>query len=151
MIPGGSDNVRRAVSRDGGWSFTFDSDNVLKDKDLEAKKKFVDPKAFLLPDGTWRLLNMRRGENGTSPQPGVVAVGEVVTFISRNGMDFFREPGVRLKPSDFTEFPVWSLNDPVMVRLPDGRYRIYVAALVDDTSPGAPSSTKWVIVSATSQ
>jgi hypothetical protein len=78
-------------------------------------------------------------------------VGEVVTFISRNGTNFFREPGVRLKSADVTEFPVWSLNDPVMVRLPDGRYRIYMAALVDDTGADGPRPTKWAIVSATSQ
>ena len=39
----------------------------------------------------------------------------------------------------FAPILVWPLNDPVMVRLADGRYRIDVAALVDDTSPGAPS------------
>lgn len=147
----GADNVRRASSSDGGWTFAFESDNVLGDRALDSTMKFVDPKILLLPDGSFRLITMRRGENGPAPRPGEKAVGEVVTFISRNGRDFAREPGVRLSWADFTEFVVWSLNDPVLVRLSDARYRIYVAALVDDTGPDAPTPWKWVNVSATSR
>jgi len=147
---GHADNVRLAYSIDGGLTFTQETDNLLGDRDLDATEKFVDPRTLLLPDGRRRLITMRRGRNGTVPVPGTRAVGELVTFISTDGKTYHREPGIRLSPGDFTEFAVWSLNDPTLVRLPDGRFRIYVAALVDDTSPDAPSASKWVIVSATS-
>ena len=148
---GGADNVRRAYSTDGGNTFYQETDDLLGDKELAHNMKYVDPKTVLLPDGRRRLITMRRGPNGSIPQPGVTAIGELHTFISTNGKDYYHEPGIRLKYSDFTEFEVWSLNDPVMIRLPDGRYRIYVAALITDDSPTATHDAKWVILSATSQ
>ncbi len=150
---GGNDNVRRARSTDGGQTFVFETDNLLGDRDLDKTMKYVDPKTLLLPDGRRRLITMRRGPNGVAPQPGTRAIGEIHTFISVNGSDYYHEPGIRIDHDDFTEFNVWSLNDPVMVRLPDGRYRIYVAALVDDdtaTEQDGKYPSKWVILSATS-
>ena len=149
-MAGEHSSIRRAYSTDLGDSFTFEEGDLTHDRDLAVNDKFVDPKVILLPDGRWRLITMRRGPNGPAPVPGQKAVGEIHTFISTNGKDFYHEPGIRIKTDDFAEFSVWSLNDPVMVRLPDGRYRIYVAALVDDDTPGADPPTKYVIVSATS-
>ncbi len=145
---GGDDNVRRAYSTDGGDSFTLETDDLLGDKDLDATMKYVDPKTLLLPDGRRRLITMKRGENGAAPIVGKVAIGELHTFISSDDKNYTHEPGIRLKPEDFTEFTVWSLNDPSLVRLKDGRYRIYVAAIVtDDKCPEG----RWAIISATSK
>ncbi|MFQ5343338.1 MAG: sialidase family protein, partial [Anaerolineae bacterium] len=143
---GGVNNVRRAYSPpgDNGWTFAFEDDNVLGDVDAGGGgNSYVDPKSILLPDGRRRLFTMRGGP--APPQPGVRAAGAIYSFISDDGKTYALEPGVRLTPDAFTEFDVWSLNDPVVVRLPDGRYRMYVAALVTD----GPGDNQWVIVSAT--
>jgi len=48
------------------------------------------------------------------------------------------DPVVSLTPEDFLPFGlyVWSLNDPWVVELPDGRYRMYVAAVLSDDAEG---------------
>ena len=57
-----------------------------------------------------------------------------------DGNNYTMESGTRLTTSAFTGMSLTSLNDPSLIRLPDGRYRIYVAAMMNGT---------WVIVSAT--
>jgi hypothetical protein len=144
---GGVNNVRRAYSPpgDNGWTFTFEDGNVMGDADAGGGgNSYVDPKSILLPDGRRRLFTMKQGP--LPPQPGKRAVGKIYSFISQDGKSYELEPGVRLQPDDFTELAVWSLNDPVVVRLPDRRYRMYVAALVSDAN-----GTRVSIVSATTQ
>ncbi len=51
---------------------------------------------------------------------------------SDDGYSFTRDPSTRLDRASFTETTLTSLNDPVVVRLPDGRYRMYVASLRAD-------------------
>lgn len=117
----GQNNLRRAVSTDNGWTFTFDRGDVLGDGALGGgPNSFVDPKLITLPDGRVRLLTMK--------------MGAVYSFIADDNLETFtQEPGVRLAPGDFTEFKVQALFDPVIVRLLDGRYRIYATAgLADD-------------------
>jgi hypothetical protein len=46
-------------------------------------------------------------------------------------------------PEQFKEFDVWSLNDPMAVRLKNGRFRIYVAALIDD--PNGLGTTNAIV------
>ena len=78
------------------------------------------------------------------------AVGEIYSFLSTdNGDTFALEQGVRLTTSDFASvgIEVWSLNDPWVVRLPDGRYRMYVAALITDAT--GLNGGKSAIISAT--
>ena len=60
-------------------------------------------------------------------------------------MTFKKEPYISLSPEDFTEFGVYSLNDPWVVLLPDGRYRMYVTGLVAD--PSSPGNYTGAIVS----
>ncbi len=142
----GVNNVRRAYSPPGnnGWTFTFEDDNVLGDATAGGGgHSYVDPKSILLPDGRRRLFTMSQGP--LPPQPGVHATGKIFSFISQDGKSYEMEPGIRLQAEDFTEFAVWSLNDPVVVQLPDGRYRMYVAALIT----AGTNEQEWVIVSAT--
>lgn len=118
----GANNLRRAVSTDNGQSFTFDQANVLGDAALGGGgNSYVDPKTIKLPDGRRRLFVMRKGE-------------EVDSFISTDGLSYTLEAGKRLALADFASISIRSLNDPVVVRLLDGRYRMYVAALVNSTN-----------------
>jgi len=127
----GLNNARRAVSRDNGLTFTFDRGNILGDDNAGGgANSYVDEKSIRLPDGRIRLFTMRQNT--------------IYSFLSSDdGYSFSQEPGVRLARSAFSGATLTSLNDPVAVRLADGRYRIYVAALRSDNV--------WVIVSATSK
>jgi hypothetical protein len=131
----GLNNVRRAYSPpgDNGWLFAFDRGDVLGDAGAGGgPNSFVDPKSIRLPDGRRRLFVMRQGQ--------------IYSFLSRDeGKSFSEEAGTRLQCSDFTEFIVYSLHDPMVIRLPDEQYRMYVAAKVSDGSGGY----KFVVVSAT--
>jgi hypothetical protein len=127
----GRNNVRRAVSHDGGLTFAFDHGNVLGDDNAGGgPNSFVDEKSLRLPDGRLRLFTMRKTV--------------IYSFISNDdGLTFAFEPGARLQFADYKEATLTSLNDPVVVHLPDGRYRMYVASLRSDNV--------WTIVSATTQ
>ena len=130
----GANNVRRAYSTDGGNTFTYTGGNVLGDADAGGGgRSYVDQHSIALPDGRRRLTCMK--------------ACDVFSFISEDdGRTFQIEPGVRLRRGDFTEFTARCLNDPVLVRLRDGRYRIYVATQI----AGAAGGERPVIVSATS-
>ncbi|HHN93128.1 MAG TPA: hypothetical protein ENK17_00005 [Anaerolineae bacterium] len=139
-------SVRRAYSPpgDNGWSFHFEGD-VLGRYGAGRGNNHVDPKSLPLPDGRRRLFTMYQGPQ--PPLPGVRAVGRIASFVTADGGRTFQlEDGWRLQPEDFPDLRVWSLNDPWVVRLPDGRYRMYVAALIT-AEDGTPEP---VILSATS-
>ncbi len=141
---GALNNVRRAVSTDGGWNFTFDGGNVCgDDEDGGLGFSHVDPRTIELPDGSRRLFTMKQGPE--PPHPGVRKVSEIYSFYSADGKNFTQEEGLRLIPEDFTEFDVWSLHDPWVVRLSDGRYRMYITAILT----GTDGITRDAIVSAT--
>jgi len=144
-MDGPTARVRRAYSApgDNGWSFAFDGD-VFGAYGAGHGHNHVDPKSLALPDGRRRLFAMYQGPQ--PPQPGVRAVGQISSFVTVDGgRSFDHEPGWRVQPADFPEHAVWSLNDPWVVLLPDGRYRMYVAALIGDTV----ETTRWAILSAT--
>lgn len=123
----GLNNVRRAVSRDGGNTFTFDRANVLGDAGLGGGgRSYVDQRSLKLPDGRRRLITMR--------------AFELFSFITSDGNNYTLESGTRLTTASFTGVSLQTLNDPSLIRLPDGRYRLYVAGNMNGT---------WVIVSAT--
>jgi hypothetical protein len=124
----GLNNVRRAYSRDNGLTFTFDRGNILGDDNAGGgANSFVDEKSIRLPDGRIRLFTMRQNT--------------IYSFVSNDdGYSFVRDPGTRLERANFKEATLTSLNDPVVVRLPDGRFRMYLASLRSDQV--------WVVVSA---
>lgn len=128
----GVNNIRRAYSTDNGWTFTFTNDNVLGDETAGGGgNSFVDEKTVTLSDGRILLVTMKSGK--------------VYTFISADdGVTFTQEAGVRLDSSDFTDLDLMGLNDPQIIALPDGRYRIYVTAYYEDKTQSP------VIISATS-
>lgn len=72
-----------------------------------------DMTGIRLPDGRRRLFE------GVS--------GAIYSFVSRDqSRTFHPERGRRLSAEDFAAPEVHALADPVPVRLPDGRYRLYV-------------------------
>ena len=133
----GKNRVRRAYSTDKGLTFHFDRDTVFGDAAAQTNQTFVDQKVYKLPAGTFRALVMKQGL--------------IYSFSSPDGDQFSLEEGVRLRPLDFTDLEIVSFHDPVMVRLPDGRYRIYVAARLGTGQPSPGSALKFVIVSATTE
>lgn len=141
-------NVRLAYSTDNGQSFQLEYDNPLGDAGTHDEGlNQRDPAANLLDDGRIRVFTMVQG--GTeAPLPGTRAVTSIFSFTSTdNGHSFEADSGVRLVPEDFTEFDVWSLNDPSVIQLPDGRYRMFIAGLISE-EPDA-SDAHWAILSAT--
>ncbi len=142
---GGVNNVRMALSTDNGLTFTFQNGDVLGDKDAGGGgNTYVDPRSLLLPDGRRRLFTMTQGPGDAKPP--INPAGIINSFISSDHRTYEIESGDRLKWSDFTEFSVLSLNDPVVIRLPEGGYRMYVAAMIE-----MPGGYKWAIVSASAQ
>ena len=132
----GLNNVRRAYSPpgDNGWTFSYERGNVLgDDRAGGGSRTFVDIKSVGLPDGRRRLFAMRGGT-------------QILSFISDvDSGTFSLEHGVRLSKEDFIKLGVISLHDPMVIRLPDDRYRMYLHLHVKDQESGE----KTVIVSAT--
>lgn len=133
----GKNNLRMARSTDNGLTFTYLKGNVLGDDDAGGGgNTFIDNKTLLLADGRRRMVTMR--------------ANEIHSFISSDGITYTREPGVRLKTADFASVGVtiFSLNDPVMVRTKEGKYRVYVAASTAASADEGPGNSNWAIVSA---
>lgn len=143
--------VKRAYSQPGdkGLNFTLTDDDVIgmtyKDGVIQS---FADPNAVVLPDGRVRLIVMQQDRDQALPPIG--RTGTIYSFISTDGREFAFEAKL-LAWNSFTEFEVRSLNDPKIVRFDDGRYRIYVAAMIpSEGGEEDQGQYKWVIVSATS-
>ena len=141
-------NVRLAYSDDNGQSFQHYDANPLGDAGTHDEGlNQRDPTAVVSDDGRIRIITMVQG-GPQAPHPGVRSVTSIHGFTRNdNGLTFTADPGRRLEPSDFTEFDVWSLNDPSIIQLPDGSHRMYVAGLISEL-PDA-SDARWVILSAT--
>lgn len=128
----GGNNIRHAYSADTGRTFTFQHGNVMRDDGLGGPNTFVDPFSIRLPDGRIRLFTMK--------------ANAIYSHISNDdGLTFTPEPGPLLRTTDFKEFTARSLNDPSIIRLPDGRYRMYVASHIEES----PGNRIWKIISAT--
>ena len=144
-LAGNEDNARSIYSPPGD-SFQFGEyrSNIFGDSALGRGATYVDPKGLLLPDGRLRVITMN--QHGP-PYPPAARSGTLYTFTSSdNGNTWVQDDGYRLRYDSFTEFDVYSLNDPKLVRLPDGRYRIYVAAMIKQSD----GSMEYSILSATS-
>lgn len=135
----GLNNVRRAVSTDNGWTFTFDRGDVLGDSAAVGQQggsvAYVDQKSIHLDGAARRLFAMKQG-------------CAIYSFLTMDGDTYAIEPGYRVSIRSWTDLPIRSLHDPVVVRLPDGRFRMYVCASVIDTGRSTPH---FVVVSATTR
>ena len=135
-------NVRLAKSKDNGLSFQFFRPNVFNDRQKGLGYDHRDPRSHILLNGI-RVYTMVQGLK--PPLPGQRPVGNIYSFLLNDANNFVQEDGVRLRHEDFTNFNVWSLNDPWVVTMKNGKHRMYVASLVGvDTF-----DVHWSIVSAT--
>ena len=140
-------------------NFTLVSENLIEEYDEAGIMEMVaDPVAIVLEDGRIRLVIMRQ-EIGV-PKPVAAQNGEILTYISEDGVNFEFESSVA-KWDDFEEWEVYSLNDPKIMELDDGRFRVYVAALIPDPEfvlsegqvleRGSKEGFKWILVSITTE
>jgi hypothetical protein len=133
----GLNNVRRAISTDNGWTFAFDRGNVLGDSDDASRRgpsaAFVDQHTTVLGTGLHRLFAMRQG-------------CAIYSFLEDDDGRYTLEAGARATVNSWPGLAIRSLHDPLVVRLADGRYRMYVCASLV-VAPGEPIHE--VIVSAT--
>ncbi len=131
----GLNNTRRAVSLDSGKTFAFDRGNILGDDSFGGgANSYVDMTTIVLADGRRRLFSMRQGHTIYSHTS------------SDGGKTWTLDAGFRLRDSvSFPQYSPKSHNDPSVIRLPDGRYRLYVASYLND----GRGCCKWGIVSAT--
>lgn len=133
----GLNNIRRAVSTDNGWTFTFDQADVLGDaKNGGGMNSYVDERVIELDDGSYYLIAMLKGN--------------IYGFTSDDSVSF-SEPTLLLAPSDFTEMDLISLNDPQIIKLSDGRYRIYVTGIEDVKDPDAREKNQHIFSATTSK
>jgi hypothetical protein len=133
----GENNVRRAYSTDGGWTFEFDRGNILGDLDDGSPGTYVDEKIISLGNGQWRLITMRSGS--------------IYTFLSEDDGYSFELEGLALSPQDFApEYDLMTLNDPQIIELPDGRFRIYVTGIETNPDPNAPDKVQHIFSATTS-
>lgn len=144
---GTNNNLRLARSTDNGWTFSWVKGNLVGDDNIGCPGGIQwDPKTVELSDGRIRMFTMN--QHCEPPIPGKRATGTVYSFISDDGGENFSAEGQRFIHSDVTEFEVYSLNDPSVIRLPDGRYRMYVTAMIYDTETQTP---RQAIISATAE
>lgn len=145
-LAGEIDNARSIYSPPGGEiNFGNYHSNIFADSTFGGGSySFWDPNGILLPDGRLRVITMT--PHGP-PAPPAERKGTLYTFTSTDsGETWTQDPGYKLRYDSFTEFDVYSLNDPKLVRLPDGRFRIYVAAMIKESD----GTYKYSILSATS-
>jgi len=109
-----------------------------------ATNHYADPNAIMLPDGRAWLVIMNQA---AGPRPPVGRLGTLHAYVSSDGGETFDYDGELLGWSDFTDLDVRSLNDPKVVLLPDGRLRVYVAAMIPDSTK--EDGYGWAIVSVT--
>jgi predicted GH43/DUF377 family glycosyl hydrolase len=152
--------VRLAYSEPGdmGMNFTLVDDNLIEEYGDNGEMEMVaDPVVVVLDDGRVRLIFMRQAIGAAKPPKG--QIGEIFSYISEDGVSFEFESSV-VSWDDFDEWDVRSLNDPKIMELDDGRFRVYVAAMVPDPefdpeNPGeigqGGAGYKWILVSITSE
>ncbi len=140
----GDITVNRAYSEpgDNGMRFELTDEDILHG--TLATNHYADPNAIMLPDGRAWLVIMNQA---AGPRPPVGRLGTLHAYVSSDGGETFDYDGELLGWSDFTDLDVRSLNDPKVVLLPDGRLRVYVAAMIPDSTK--EDGYGWAIVSVT--
>ena len=92
-------------------------------RDLDASKVQA-PGIIARPEGGFRLFYTAVGPGRPYPE----CQGYILSAISEDGLDFAPEPGIRLAPDPAVEHMSLRLVVPSIVRLADGRWRMYVEA-----------------------
>ena len=92
-------------------------------RDLD-RSKVQAPGITARPSGGFRLFYTAVGPGRPFPE----CQGYILSAISENGLDFETESGIRLAPDPAVEYMSLRLLAPSIVRLGDGRWRMYVEA-----------------------
>lgn len=111
------DMILSAISEDGlHWT-------------RESGKRFYNetahlgsPRCLLLEDGRYRLYCH---EFPLPFQTGLKAGNNIISAISKDGINFLRESGIRITQE--TELETFAVYAPEVIRLEDGTYRMYYA------------------------
>ncbi|PIN79783.1 hypothetical protein COV16_02410 [Candidatus Woesearchaeota archaeon CG10_big_fil_rev_8_21_14_0_10_34_8] len=142
--------VRRAYSTDNGKSFAFEGTVIDINDKYGDFMSLADPNAIVLDDG--RILLILMNQDAGEPKPPLGRVGDLYGFISEDGGKTFDSGHYLFGWADFDEFEVRSLNDPKILQMNDGSYKIYVAAMIPaEEGDDEENDYKYVIVSATSK
>jgi hypothetical protein len=125
--PGGPTGLFSAISGDG-VHFT-----------PEAGQRWFATAAEIqrLADGRWRPYYTHHSNSGST-------ANGVASAVSDDGLSFTDEPGLRLANPLSGGFGIGCCG---IVRLPDGRYRMYVSALQSQPGPGTPPPQIYSAVS----
>ncbi len=121
---GGEEDNARSIYSPPGDEINFGDyhSNIFSDSALGRSFTYVDPKGMMLPDGRLRVITMN--QHGP-PAPPAARKGTIYMFTSTdNGETWTQDPDYRLRYDSFTEFDVYSLNDPKLVQLPAGEYEV---------------------------
>jgi hypothetical protein len=101
--------------------------------------KVQAPGVVRLPSGGFRLFY-----TGVGPaRPYAACQGYILSAVSRNGLDFALEDGIRLAPDPGVPWMSRRVLAPTVTQLPNGRWRMYFEAR-------GPADRPTVIASATS-
>jgi len=122
-------NIRHAVSTDGGDSFTFQDNNICGDLGWGGFTTYVDPDVVLMSNGDIRLYAMNPHGYQTPPSVFDTIAHTIHCFYSSdNGYTFSLDQ--TLSGSDTivqcSDFSVHSVHDPKAVELPDGRLKVFI-------------------------
>ncbi len=149
--------VRRAYSKpgDNGMNFEFEDDDVMEMQHSDGTPvSWADPHAAVASDGSIRLVVMHQERGKPFPPKG--RTGDIYTFVSTDGGNSFTVEGKALGWEEIDAYTVFSLNDPKIIQLEDGRFRFWVAAMVyegelTDTESlnGEDPDFHWLMLSAT--
>ncbi len=113
----GLNNTRAAISTDEGMTFTFKGTNVLGDDSAGGgANAFVDISSIALPTGGRRLFAMKGGSG----------IYSFTNLDPSNYLGWKQDPGTRVEKTAWGDATLTGLFDPTVVRLKDGRYRMYL-------------------------
>ncbi len=128
----GKNNTRMALSTDDGLSFTFQGTNVLGDDNAGGgSNAFVDISSLPLPTGGRRLFAMKGGQ----------AIYSFTNLEPANRLGWKQDTGARVERTAWGDATITGLFDPTVVRLKDGRYRMYLTAGYGSTHQALLSAT----------
>jgi len=126
-----------------GLIFVLEKEDIL-DETLDAEH-YADPHTVVLSNKDIWLVVMNQTKGA---KPPIEHQGVIYGYQSTDGGKTFGDPVRLLGWDDVKEFDVYSLNDPKIVEFPKGTVRIYVAAMIPDTSQDADEQYKWLMISA---
>lgn len=125
-------HILSAVSSDGGLMWAKETGSRLSPGGFNDRYFVWEPEVVMLPDGTFRMYY---GAYGDSPI-------SILSAISSDGVNWTKENGVRVAPGGV--FDGLAVGSPDVIRLPDGRWRMYYSGSNDG------ATTAGSILSATS-